>query len=109
MSSSASAPLKRLADDLLPGMPVSSHWLADRGISAQLAYGYVKRGWLESLARGVFAKPGTALGRDPSLGLLAELGYRVHVGGKTALAWHGYEHYLTLGAELLTLWQVDGR
>ena len=109
MDSSNDTPLKRLSADLRPGMPVGSDWLAQRGVSAQLAYGYVKRGWLERVAHGVFARPGEPLDRDLSLRLLAETGYRVHVGGKTALAWHGFHHNLALGGELLTLYKPSGR
>lgn len=109
MSLSRSTPLKRLTADLLPGMPVSSAWLAQRGVSPQLAYRYVKSGWLARLARGVFAKPGNLLDRDHSLRLLVELGYTVHVGGKTALAWHGFRYNLLLGSELLTLYKHGGR
>lgn len=95
--------------DLLPGVPVSSSWLAQRGISRHLAYGYVQRGWLQALARGVFAKPGTILDRDASLRLLADLGYRVHVGGRTALTWNGVVHDLAVGGEVLTLYRVGAR
>lgn len=109
MGLSHSTPLKQLSKDLRHGMPVSSDWLAQRGISAQLAYRYGKSGWLEQLARGVFAKPGESLDLDHSLRLLAELGYRVHVGGKTALAWHGFRYSLSLGDELLTLYKHGGR
>ena len=83
---------------------MGSRWLAARGISAQLAYRYVRSGWLERVAHGVFAKPGTPLEVDPSLRLLVELGHRVHVGGKTALAWRGHRHSLSLGGEALILY-----
>jgi len=95
---------KHLSRDLLPGVPVGSRWLAARRISPQLAYRYVQSGWLERVAHGVFAKPGTPLEVDPSLRLLVELGHRVHVGGKTALAWHGHRHNLALSGEALTLY-----
>lgn len=90
-------------------MPVGSNWLARRGIYPQLAYGYVKNGWLERVAHGVFVRPGKPLDRDASLRLLAETGYQVHVGGKTALAWQGFHHNLALGDELLFLCKPGGR
>lgn len=83
---------------------MGSRWLAMRRISPQLAHRYVSSGWLERVAHGVFAKPGTPLEVDPSLRLLVDLGHRVHVGGKTALAWHGHRHNLSLGGEALTLY-----
>lgn len=90
-------------------MPVSSSWLAERGVSPQLAYRYVKGGWLQSLSRGVFAKPGGELDRDHSLRLLAQLGHGIHVGGKTALAWQGFIHNLSLGSERLVLFRGGDR
>lgn len=90
-------------------MPVSSSWLAERGVSPQLAYRYVKNGWLQSLSRGVFAKPAAELDRDHSLRLLARLGYGVHVGGKTALAWQGFMHNISSGGERLVLFQRGSR
>lgn len=104
MSLSGDTPLKRLSKDLRPGTPIGRTWLSQRGISPQLAYRYVKSGWLEAVARGVFAKPGAPLELDPSLRLLVDLAHRVHVGGKTALAWHGYRHNLSLAGEPLTLY-----
>lgn len=100
---------KQLFRDLLPGVPVGSRWLTERGVSPQLAYRYVKSGWLERVAHGVFAKPETSLDVDPSLKLLVELGHSVHVGGKTALAWHGHRHNLALGGEALTLYSQGKR
>ena len=90
-------------------MPVSSNWLAERGVSPQLAYAYVKHGWLQRVARGVFAESAASLDRDHSLRLVAATGFRVHVGGKTALAWRGFHHNLALGSELLTLYKRGGR
>lgn len=109
MSLSEATPLKRLSRDLQPGTPVGRNWLAQRGISPQLAYRYVKGGWLEQVARGVFAKPGTPLEADPSLRLLLDMGHRIHVGGKTALAWHGYRHNLAADQEPLALYRRGRR
>ncbi len=100
---------KQLSKDLLPGVPVGRKWLAERAISPQLAYRYVQTGWLERVARGVFAKPGAPLDVEPSLRLLVETGCRVHVGGKSALAWQGHRHNLSLGGEALTLYRRKGR
>lgn len=88
---------------LLPeGLMAPTGWLEARGYSRSLLAGYVKRGWLESPARGVYRRPGPSLewkhvvatlqqqvaeGRKPLL----------HVGGLTALEHRGLGHYVRLG------------
>lgn len=104
MGSVRAATLKRLSRELPAGVPVSFSWLSERGVSYELAYKYVKRGWLERLAPGVYARPGQALELTGSLRLLAELNLPLHVGGKTALSWFGFRHNVSPTAELLTLY-----
>lgn len=62
------------------------------GVSADLAVHYVRAGWLTRLARGVFARPDTPLDLQPSLRLLERRVKGLHVGGKSALDWHGVRH-----------------
>jgi len=66
------------------------------GISSALASHYVKSGWLERLGRGVFKFPGDELQREPSLTFLATRMPGLHVGGKTALAWRGVRHNVSV-------------
>ena len=75
-----------------PGSPVTSEALATLGVSADLAVHYVRAGWLTRLARGVFARPDTPLDLHPSLRLLERRLKGLHVGGKSALDWHGVRH-----------------
>ena len=98
--------LKPLLDDLPPGYVADAAWLTARGIDRKSILQYEQRGWLEKLARGVYRRPDTY--RDVSaagdwrrlvLSLQRVMGYEVHVGGRTALSLHGFEHYLRLGAE----------
>jgi len=62
------------------------------GVSADLAVHYARAGWLKRLARGVFARPDTPLELHPSLRLLERRVKGLHVGGKSALDWHGVRH-----------------
>ncbi len=75
-----------------PGSPVTSEELASMGVSADLAVHYVRAGWLKRLARGVFARPDTRLELHSSLRLLERRVKGLHVGGKSALDWHGVRH-----------------
>lgn len=84
--------LNSLYTRLPPGSPVTSAELAALGVSADLAVHYARAGWLTRLARGVFARPDTPLGLHPSLRLLERRVKGLHVGGKSALDWHGVRH-----------------
>lgn len=85
--------LNHLYAHLALGTPVTSDDLAALGISADLAVHYVRAGWLNRLARGVFARPNDAPAMHPSLKLLERNFDGLHVGGKTALDWYGVRHY----------------
>ena len=88
--------LKQVLTCARPGQPLTAAWLAAQGVSAQLAHHYVQSGWLTRLGHGYFQRTGD----EPDLRLvLASLPGRFHVGGKTALAWHGYQHNLTWRTE----------
>lgn len=63
--------------------------LAGLGISADLAVHYVRAGWLNRLARGVYCRPGDTLFLNTSLRLLERKVPGLHIGGKSALEWHG--------------------
>ncbi|MEZ5922507.1 MAG: type IV toxin-antitoxin system AbiEi family antitoxin domain-containing protein [Parvularculaceae bacterium] len=97
--------LKPLLDDLPPGYVADAAWLTARGIDRKSILQYEQRGWLEKLARGVYRRPDIhrdGSGRDWRrlvLSLQRVMEYEVHVGGRTALSLHGFEHYLSLGAE----------
>jgi hypothetical protein len=70
------------------------------GISADLAVHYVRSGWLERLARGIYCRPGEALSLHPSLVVLERQIGGLHVGGKTALEWYGVRQYVSQRAVL---------
>jgi len=69
--------------------------LAALGISADLAVHYVRAGWLTRLARGVFCRAGDTVALHPSLLLLQRRLKGLHVGGKSALDWHGVRQYIS--------------
>ncbi|MBK6599313.1 MAG: type IV toxin-antitoxin system AbiEi family antitoxin domain-containing protein [Proteobacteria bacterium] len=79
---------------LAPGAPLASEDLAAMGISADLAVHYVRAGWLTRLARGVYCRPNDPPALHPSLLLLQRRLEGLHVGGKSALDWHGLRQYV---------------
>src|SRR5712692_6770790 len=84
--------LKALYARVPSGTPVTSAALARLGVSADLAVHYVRAGWLTRLARGVYCRLDAPLALHPSLKLLERRLAGLHVGGKSALDWHGIRH-----------------
>lgn len=95
MATTSKSKLNTLYAKSASGTPLTSEDLAALGISADLAVHYVRAGWLNRLARGVFVRPGEAPGLHPSLRLLERTVPGFHVGGKTALNWYGVRHYVS--------------
>lgn len=92
--------LNELYSKLKPGTPTTSDDLAAAGVSADLAVHYARAGWLTRLARGVYARPDTPLELRPSLRLLEHRFKGLHVGGKSALDWHGVRHNVSQQSKL---------
>lgn len=84
--------LNTLYSNVKPGAPTTSEDLGALGISNDLAGHYVRAGWLVRLSHGVFARPDTPLELDASLRVLERRVQGLHVGGKSALDWHGIRH-----------------
>lgn len=88
---------------LLPeGLLAPTSWLEVRGYSRSLLAGYVKRGWLESPARGVYRRPGSSLDWKHVVATLQQQVVEereplLHIGGLTALEDRGVAHYARLG------------
>ena len=87
--------LNALYAETAAGAPLTSEDLAALGISADLAVHYVRSGWLTRLARGVFSRTNDTLALHPSLLLMQRRIEGLHVGGKSALDWHGVRQYLS--------------
>jgi hypothetical protein len=95
MTTTKQSKLNALYTQVTPGAPLTSEDLAGLGISADLAVHYVRSGWLTRLARGVYCRPNDTLALYPSLLLLQRKLVGLHVGGKTALDWHGVRQYVS--------------
>lgn len=104
MATTTESKLKKLYSHWKPGTPLTSEDLARLGISADLAVHYVRAGWLNRLARGVFQRPGETLSLHASLLLLERRIEGLHVGGKSALNWYSVRHYVSQQEEALHLY-----
>lgn len=85
-----------LLQQLLPeGLLVHAAWLREHGYPSNLVAHYVKRGWLESPARGVYRRPGPPFKWQHVVASLQNLlALPVHVGGLTALEIQGKGHFV---------------
>lgn len=75
-----------------------SSWLEEKGISQPLTFSYLKSGWLEKIGAGAFKRAGESV--EWTSGLQAvqdQANLNIHLGGKSALQYQGYGHYLPMG------------
>lgn len=69
-------------------------YLRNLGVSEDLAGYYARAGWLTRLARAGALCPTRAARFTSSLKILELRMPGCHIGGRTALAWHGIQHFL---------------
>ena len=85
--------------DLVPRDSVLfSSWLAAQGIDRKEQSSYVRSGWLERIAQGVYKIAGsspTLFGAVTSYN--NQLGKACHVGASSALDLRGYSHFVSMG------------
>lgn len=74
--------------------------LAKLGISSDLAVHYANTGWLQRLGHGVYARPTDRLEVYGCLAVLQRKIEGLHVGGKSALDWHGLRQYVSQNPSL---------
>jgi hypothetical protein len=96
--------LNRLQRNLPEGLLADAAWLERRGYSSSLRSKYVRHGWLDRVARGVYRRPPARLRsagngnrlrwQNVVISLQTLLGRRVVVGGRSALEQQGFAHYL---------------
>lgn len=72
------------------------------GLTRTHASKLARQGWLQRLGQGVYMLPGDEPTRDGALAFLAARVPGFHVGGKTALEWHGVRHNVA-ASEILSL------
>lgn len=97
--------LKQVLQNVPPGFLIDTAWMGRHEISRQSVSAYVKQGWLERVIQGLYRRPFTPSENPeavrgwkiPLLSAQWLMEYRFHVGGVTALALRGHEHYLALG------------
>lgn len=102
-------PLRESLENLLSeGQVVDRIWLADRGVKRPLVDYYLRSAALKPIARGAYRRPGPPLKWEHVVYSLQELGYSLHVGGRSALELQGYAHFLSMqGVRQLHVYGVN--
>lgn len=97
-----------LEDVLSEGLVVDRVWLSERGFNRPLVDYYLRSGALVPVARGAYRRPGPPLKWEHVVYSLQELGYSVHVGGRSSLELQGFAHYLSMaGIKQVHLYGAD--
>ncbi|MCB9960863.1 MAG: type IV toxin-antitoxin system AbiEi family antitoxin [Hyphomonas sp.] len=100
MSEQKSSKLNQLLNWLPDNAVVDAATLEERGYASNLRTKYLHSNWLSSPTRGVFTRPGNKLTWQSVVYSLQTLMSKdVLVGGRTALEFKGYTHYLELSGE----------
>ena len=99
--------LKTLFELLKPNNVLTSKLLDENDISRHLRRYYQDSGWIESIGKGAYKKPGNDLDWHAGVNALQfQLNLNIHVGGLTALTLYGLGHYLRLKQETLFLFSL---
>lgn len=88
---------KTLEQCLPEGQIVNRAWLKAQGFSRPQVDYYLRSGKLEPVAQGVYRRPGPPLKWEHVVYSLDAMGYRLRVGGRSALEMQGLAHYLPAG------------
>lgn len=95
--------IQRMMQEAPRGQPLDMEMLNGFGLSISMANRLVDSGWMTRLSAGAYLLTGDAPSRDGTIAYLSRRIQGLHVGGKTALAWHGVRHNLPF-REKISLW-----
>jgi hypothetical protein len=100
-------PIRRVLREVPRGTLLAVADLKKHGIDAKAASSYARKGWLDRVGQGVYSVPGDSVTTLGAMSLLQRQVPGLHIGGKSALALHGFRHNLAV-RDTLVLW-ANGR
>lgn len=78
------------------GQLVTRRWLMDEGFMRPDIDYYLRSGSLQAVVRGIYRRPGDPLSWESVVYALNGLGYKLHVGGATAIKERGFSHFVSM-------------
>lgn len=87
---------KTLEQCIAEGQLVNRDWLKNHGFSRHRIDYALRSGKLESIAHGIYRRPGPPLKWEHIVFSLIEMGIEIHVGGRSALELQGFAHYIPM-------------
>ncbi len=100
--------LKKLLTTWPPGTVCLASHLNKRGIGYDLQRLYKKSGWIASIGQGAVVRTGDEVTWQGAIYALQEqAGLKIHVGAKTALAIHGFAHFVNLAQGKIQLFGIQ--
>jgi Transcriptional regulator, AbiEi antitoxin, Type IV TA system/Transcriptional regulator, AbiEi antitoxin N-terminal domain len=79
------------------GVPVTTKWLREHGLSNSIQQKYLRSGRLKTIGYGTSYRPGQSLIWQTTMAAAQAQGELLHIGGITALHLNGLGHYLPFG------------
>ena len=96
--------LKKLFRNIKPDTVILASWLSSIGVSRDLQRYYRESGWLESIGRGAFKRPGDNITWQSGLyALQYQSDLNIHAGALTSLGLQGLGHYFRSSEEKVFL------
>lgn len=92
------SPSQRMLMSAPAGMPLTSDWMKEQGITLQMAYRLHRSGWLQSLGRGAWKRTNDRIGWQAAVyALQTQLQLSVWPAARSALELMGHVHYIAVG------------
>lgn len=109
MSTRKKGKINLVLQKAVPGTVLTMNWLAEQGVSKDLARKYVASGWLERIGRGAYVRVGDVVDwMGAVFSLQSQLRMSVHVAALSALQLKGVAHYLPFRNEQFVQLFSDG-
>jgi hypothetical protein len=109
MDASNTTKINRLLQMQPSGAVLLSSWMKQHGISYELQRNYKESGWFDAVGTGAMIRKGeTPTWQSALHGICNQSSSKIHVGAKSALALHGYAHYMEFNQQQIELFSERG-
>ncbi len=96
-----------LANVLPSGQLIDRKWLSKHGFSRSAVDYHLRANNLTALVRGIYQRPDSKMKWQGILHSLSDMGYKVHIGGLSALNEQGFSHNISLSKPVIQLYSSE--